>query len=198
MISLYVFSQNAKFEHITIDDGLSQNTVIAIHQDSKGFLWFGTEDGLNRYDGYDLKVYKKDPDDPGTLSSNWIQAIHEDKSGTLWCATRGGGLNRFSRSRQTFIHYRHEPGNPDSLSHDIIWALYEDPKGNLWLGTDNGLNRFDVEKEIFTCWKNSPEIPGSISSNRIKTICANSKNSRELWIGTSRGGLNLFDGIGEF
>src|SRR5678816_3953460 len=83
-----------QFEHLTIENGLSQNAGLAIFQDSKGYLWIGTQDGLNRYDGYTFKIYKHDPEDPGSISHNSILAITEDRDGYLWVGTWGGGLNR--------------------------------------------------------------------------------------------------------
>src|SRR5512135_3509324 len=84
-----------RFEHLTIEDGLSQNAGLAIFQDRKGYLWIGTQDGLNRYDGYNFKVYKHDPDNPKSISYNSILSIAEDRDGYLWIGTWGGGLNRF-------------------------------------------------------------------------------------------------------
>ncbi len=188
----YLYPQkNIKFERITIEQGLSQNTVYAIIQDSKGFLWFGTEDGLNRYDGYIFKVYKNNPDDPSTLSNNRIQAIYEDKSGVIWIGTNSGGLNRFNREKQTFKHYKHSPSDLCSLSNNIVWSIYEDQSGVLWIGTDNGLNQFDREQEKFIHWTNDPKNPFSLSSNRIMTICEDRLGN--LWLGTLGSGLNLFD-----
>ncbi len=188
----YLFPQkNIEFERITIEQGLSQNTVFAIIQDSKGFLWFGTEDGLNRYDGYIFKVYKNNPDDPSTLSNNRIQAIYEDKSGVIWIGTNGGGLNRYNRRKQTFIHYKHNPSESGSLSNNIVWSIYEDQSGVLWIGTNNGLNQFDREQKKFIGRTNDPKNPFSLSSNRIRAICEDRLGN--LWIGTLGGGLNLFD-----
>src|SRR5215216_2755806 len=84
-----------RFDHINIEQGLSQSSVQIILQDRRGFLWFGTQDGLNRYDGYEFKVYKPDPDDANSLSDRWITSIVEDKHGYLWIATRFGGVNRY-------------------------------------------------------------------------------------------------------
>src|SRR5512138_988433 len=97
-----------RFEHLTIEDGLSQNAGLAVFQDSKGYLWIGTQDGLNRYDGYSFHIYKHDPEDPNSLSHNSILAITEDKDGFLWIGTWGGGLNRFDPSTEKFVHYRYD------------------------------------------------------------------------------------------
>ena len=112
-----------RFEHITIEDGLSQNTGLAIFQDSKGYLWVGTQDGLNRYDGYTFRIYKHDPDDPNSISHNSILALEEDQDGYLWIGTRGGGLNRFDPASGTFTQYRHESGEWSSLSNDTVTSI---------------------------------------------------------------------------
>src|SRR6185503_14571391 len=109
-----------QFEHLTIEDGLSQNAGLAIFQDSKGYLWIGSQDGLNRYDGFNFKIYKQDPEDPSSISHNSILAITEDKDGYLWIGTWGGGLNRFDPVTETFVSYHSYPNDPSSLSSDTI------------------------------------------------------------------------------
>jgi ligand-binding sensor domain-containing protein/tRNA A-37 threonylcarbamoyl transferase component Bud32 len=194
VLSTFVFSvhlhpqNNIKFERITIEQGLSQNTVYAIIQDNKGFLWFGTEDGLNRYDGYNFKVYKHNPDDPTTLSNNRVQAIYEDNSGIIWIGTHGGGLNKFDRRKEIFIHYTSSPSDPNSLSNNIIWTICEGESGKLWIGTDNGLNRFAPKTGKFIRCLHDPNNPDSLSNNRVKAICKD--KSEGIWIGTMEGGLN--------
>ncbi len=84
-----------KFEHLFIEDGLSQSSVFDIYQDRQGFFWFGTQDGLNCYDGYSFKVYRADPHDSSAITDNYIQVIREDEFGNMWIGTAGGGLNRF-------------------------------------------------------------------------------------------------------
>ncbi|MBK9600612.1 MAG: hypothetical protein IPO36_02035 [Anaerolineales bacterium] len=101
-----------RFEHLTIEDGLSQNAGLAIFQDSRGYLWIGTQDGLNRYDGYGFKIYKHDPDDPNSLSHNSILSMGEDKNGSLWIGTWGGGLNRYDPATETFTRYLTDPEAP--------------------------------------------------------------------------------------
>ena len=114
-----------KFERLSIEEGLSQDQVYCIYQDSRGFMWFGTQDGLNRYDGYQFKVYRHNPENPHSLSDYAINAIVEDASGALWIGTREG-LNRFDREKETFTHFRHDPGNPRSISNNQVWKAYVD------------------------------------------------------------------------
>ncbi len=185
-----------RFEHLSIEDGLSQNAGLAIFQDSRGYLWIGTQDGLNRYDGYSFKVYKHDPEDPASLSYNSILKIIEDENGILWIGTWGGGLNRFDPVTETFTRYQHNPDDPDSISHDTVTALKYDSHGDLWVGTLSGLDRFNPATSTFKHFKNDPNDPDSLSSNAISVILEDS--SRQLWIGTGGygiegSGLNRFD-----
>ena len=94
-----------RFDHLTIEDGLSQSSVFAILQDSRGFLWFGTQDGLNRYDGYNFKIYTVGTNlDSTVLSNNWINCIAEDQNSIIWIGTQEGGVNRFDPGLQRLFH----------------------------------------------------------------------------------------------
>ncbi|MFN2223683.1 MAG: two-component regulator propeller domain-containing protein, partial [Candidatus Promineifilaceae bacterium] len=134
---------DVKFDHLSLENGLSQSTVTAILQDDQGFMWFGTLDGLNRYDGYTFKVFKHDPTDPATLSDNAISALYQDQAGILWIGTENGGLNRFEVDTETFTNYQHKPEEATSISSNTVRAIAEDRQGTLWIGTQNGLNRYD-------------------------------------------------------
>jgi signal transduction histidine kinase/ligand-binding sensor domain-containing protein len=181
--------QHLRFEAISLEDGLSQSTVFCILQDSQGFMWFGTEDGLNKYDGYTFTVYKNDSDDSNSLGSNWITAIFEDDSGILWIGTRDGGLDRYDQTLDQFTHYRNNPEDPTSLSDDEITALYQDRDGVLWIGTGGGgLDRFDQENERFIHYQHDPDDPNSLSSNAVSAIYDDQEGT--LWIGTADRGLN--------
>ncbi len=183
--------QQRRFVHISTADGLSHGMVLRIVQDDLGFMWFGTADGLNRYDGHTFKVYKNDPDDPSSISSDSIWALYVDRSGTLWVGTEGGGLNRFDRDADRFIHYLPDPDDPYSLSDDGVTVIYEDRSGVLWIGTaTGGLNRFDRKTERFTHYRHDPDDPYSISSDGIISILEDREGV--LWVGTSIG-LNRFD-----
>lgn len=168
---LFAQKDNLRFERISIEQGLSQNTIYCILQDRKSFLWFGTQDGLNKFDGYDFKVHKHDPQDPNSLSNNVVRAIYEDRAGTLWIGTNGGGLNKFDREKEIFTHYRYDPANHNSLSDNKVTPIYEDRSGMLWIGTDGGgLNRFDREKETFKHCKHDPNDSTSLSHDGIWSI----------------------------
>ena len=180
------------FSHISIGQGLSQSVVNFILQDSQGFLWFGTQDGLNRYDGYEFKVYKNDPDDLQSVSNDWITAIAEDADGTLWIGTLGGGLNKFDRDTDQFTRYINNPENPNSLSHDVVSDIMIDPEGTIWVGTNGGgLNKFDRDSGAFLSYVNDADDPDSISSNGVSSLLVD--RSGVFWVGTNDGGLNRFD-----
>jgi hypothetical protein len=183
-----------KFNHITINDGLSNNIVRAIAQDSAGFMWFGTENGLNRYDGYTFKVYKHDPESPLSLSQNHVEVIHVDKSGIIWIGTYGGGLNRFDPKTEQFTHYKHDPSDSNSISADVIYSILEDKFGFLWHGTiGDGLLKLDQETYQFKQFIHNPDDPYTISSDKVRSLHESIYDGKYvIWIGTE-GGLNRFD-----
>jgi len=185
-------SQSLRFERISLEQGLSQSTVFCMLQDSQGFMWFGTEDGLNKYDGYNFTIYKNDPDNPNSLSGNWINTILEDNSGILWIGTSDRGLDRYDRNLDQFTHFRYDPDDPSSLSHDEITSIYQGQDGLLWIGTGGGgLDRFDQENEHFVHYQHNSNDPHSLSSNMVSEIYEDQEGI--LWIGTEDNGLNKFD-----
>ncbi len=134
---------NIRFDHLTVEDGLSQTTANAILQDKYGFMWFGTQDGLNRYDGYEFKIFTHESGNKNSLSNNYIWTIYEDQDGILWIGSFGGGLTRFDPATESFTHFKHDKGKKNSLSSNDIFGIFEYPEGTLWLRTGNGINKFD-------------------------------------------------------
>ena len=141
--------QQIRFERISVEQGLSHAEVTAIIQDQSGFMWIGTADGLNKYDGYDFAVYKNIPTDPTSLSDNQIKMIAEDHYGNLWVGTRAG-LNRLGRGQATFARYLHDPENATSIGSDEISVIFVDHEGVVWIGTPAGLDRYDHANDSFT------------------------------------------------
>src|SRR5574341_1642756 len=187
---LHAQPRRLTFEQISIEQGLSQSIVYCILQDQKGFLWFGTEDGLNKYDGYNFTVLRHDPHQPHSLSYNEIRAMYEDSSGVLWIGTFFGGLNKYDPAEERFTNYRNIPGDPKSLSHNNVRAIYESRQGrdgHLWIGTDEGLNKFDRTTETFTRFQHTADNPNSLSDNVVNAIYED--RTGVLWVGTN-GGLN--------
>ncbi|HNT74664.1 MAG TPA: two-component regulator propeller domain-containing protein [Anaerolineae bacterium] len=184
-----------RFDRISTAQGLSSALALSIVQDRQGFMWFGMEDGLNRYDGYTFITYRNLPDDPHSLVNNVILTLYEDREGVLWIGT-SDGLNKFDAASQQFTTYRHDSANPDSLSDNKVWAIDEDADGALWIGTENGgLNRFDRKTGKFTHYQNDPIDPHSLSHNGVRAIFEDQTGT--LWVGTYGGGLNRFDRAGE-
>jgi signal transduction histidine kinase/ligand-binding sensor domain-containing protein/DNA-binding response OmpR family regulator len=184
-----VIAQNFNFERIGTEQGLSQNRITSIYQDSKGLLWFGTQDGLNMYDGYNFKVFKHEPGNPNSLSDYAVNSILESDSGIFWIGTREG-INRFNLKTQSFKHYKHNPDSNNSLVSNLIWCLIKDKYDNLWIGTRDGLSKFNPSSETFTNYLHDPDDPNSLSHNFVPVIFEDPDGI--LWIGT-RGGLDKFD-----
>jgi hypothetical protein len=136
------FGPNLRLERIPSELGLSQNLITCMMQDRKGFLWFGTKDGLNKFDGYKFTVFRHDPFDSTSLSDSYVTALLEDRAGRIGVGTFSGGLNLFEREREIFHHSLPIADNPKSLSHERINALAEDQEGAIWIGTyGGGLNK---------------------------------------------------------
>ncbi len=193
-IPFLAFSQkeHLEFEHLGNREGLSHSNVIAIFQDSYGFMWFGTRDGLNKFDGYSFTIYKNKAGDKNSLSNNLINDIKEDSNGALWIATWGGGLNKFDRENEKFISYKHDPDNINSISNDRIKSIFIDHEGILWLGTlEAGLDSFNPKNSTFTHFKYNENNPESLSENSIIDIFEDRQYG--LWVGTDKQGLNLLD-----
>src|SRR5512135_931505 len=189
-------ASNVRFDRISIEQGLSQSSVRCVVQDSRGFIWFGTEDGLNRYDGYDFKVYKHDPDNPATLANNAITALYEDSTGMLWVGTESNGLDRFDREQERFTHYRHNPADAAGLSDDHIRALYEDKTGVLWIGTENGLSRIDLRQQRWSNFRIGAGAPEVIQNGLISSIYESTTGL--LWFGTNDGLIRYDRGTNTF
>ncbi len=185
-----------EFEHFSIEDGLSQSVVNSILQDELGLMWFGTQDGLNRFNGKEIRVFKHDPDNPKSICNNFIQTLYEDSHGILWIGTFGGGLNRYDPKTETFSCYIPVPEDPQSISHAGVSHIVQADDGTFWLGTNGGgLNHFDPIEETFSAYQHDPTNPHSISDDVVLQVGMDPKG--RIWVGTFTGGLNVFDPITE-
>lgn len=182
--------EDFRFYHLTTADGLSHPSVAAICQDETGFMWFGTQNGLNRYDGYEMTVYRYNSDDPHSLNSNNITAIYEDSENNLWIGTGGGGLHLYDRNHDRFTRIVGDPEDWKTLSDNTIWSILEDSRGDLWIGTSYGLNVMNRSDTTMVRYFHEDEDPAGLSHNDIQVIFEDSRNN--FWIGTSDG-LNLMD-----
>lgn len=183
-----VFAQPAKLgvDRLSALQGLSSNNVYSIHQDKKGFMWFGTTEGLNSYDGYTIKAYTHNDLDPHSIANDWVTSILEDDEDNLFVGIWDGGLNYYDRSLDRFSAYRHDPNDSTSLSNDVVWNLYMDHLKNIWVGTrGGGVNLFDKKNQKFRRYTHQVSDSTSISSNNITTIFEDHRG--DLWIGTLDG-----------
>jgi len=173
-------AEGITFAPIPQEQKLSQSTVKCIIQDNKGFIWFGTQDGLNKYDGYRFSVYRPETGNPLSISNNHINCMLIDKNGTLWIGTRYG-VNIFDTKTETFFHFVNNPEKPSSLSQNTIQCLCEDSYGEIWIGTRNGLNKLERETKKFV----------KIGDNSVTSICED--HTGKLWVGTNQNGLYKLD-----
>lgn len=183
-------AQLVKFTHITNLDGLSQSTVQAIVKDKYGFMWFGTQDGLSRYDGYNFKVYRHRPKDSTSLRRSHIITLYIDRNDDLWVGTASGALSLYDRKKDAFIHFKESTSTFSGLSQKSITAIYEDRQNNFWVGTYWKLNLLDRKTGKVTQFANDAADPNSLSNDGITCITEDSRGN--LWIGTVMG-LNILD-----
>ncbi len=184
------FPQNPPYGRLSVEDGLSSNAVNCMLQDHLGFLWFGTEDGLNRFDGYEVKVYRHNRQDTNSISDNSIWSLFEDKYGFLWIGTNNGEINRYDHRTDNFQHWKIKSENTNE---NRITCIYEDNDGLLWIGTyKNGLYRFDqsASPHLLEHWQYQPDNPNSLSNYWITSILQDIDG--DIWIGTYNG-LNKFN-----
>jgi ligand-binding sensor domain-containing protein len=185
-ICLYPLSaQDLQFRHLKGEDGLSQNTINCIYQDYYGFMWFGTQDGLNCYDGFAFTIYRHDPADSSSLSHNWIWDMVEDEDHNLWVAT-WEGLSCFDRRANTFRAYYPDSTNIHSISGTRPASLVRDEEGKIWIGIwGGGLNVLDPKTGMFTRYRNSENAGRNYPGDYVRKLHIDSKGT--IWIGTWNG-----------
>ncbi|MDJ1481655.1 two-component regulator propeller domain-containing protein [Cytophagaceae bacterium YF14B1] len=180
------------FRHLSVADGLSQSTINCILQDSKGYMWFATDDGLDKYDGYKFTVYQNDANDIHSISGNRVMSIVEDREHNFWVATAGAGISKFVTSQEHFVQYLSDKSNKNSLSNNNASSILVDKKGVIWIGTNGGgLNKFNPVTNTFTSYIHQLNVPNSLADNEITCLFEDSRGN--IWIGTDNGGLDLFD-----
>ncbi|MDZ7625549.1 MAG: two-component regulator propeller domain-containing protein [Ignavibacteriaceae bacterium] len=176
-------AQNIPFGRLTTENGLSNSYVNCLMQDRTGYIWFGTDDGLNRFDGYEIKVYRNNPDDKFSISENIIWALWEDSSGNLWIGTKSGGLNKYNPYNDKFDHWDLDSASTEEIN---ITYIYEDSRKNIWIGTyRNGLYRFNPEQNKFEHWQNTLSNPKLLSGDFITSIIEDQNSN--IWIATYAG-----------
>lgn len=186
-----VFSQDIRLNHITADEGFGIGYVWSFLQDHEGFMWFATEDGLIRYDGYELRYFRHDKSDSTTISTNFAMTLLEDKYHQLWVGTFGGGLNRYDRTNNVFYHYEYDTTPGAFISRKRVKALYESKDGNIWMGTEGqGLYYFDPapvsnQNLKFVYFDHDPHEVEEPNAKMIRSIAEDSLGN--LYIGTLNG-----------
>ncbi len=176
------------FNHLTIEDGLSQSSVTCILQDRSGFMWFGTQDGLNRYDGYNFKIFKNNPGDSTSLTDNFIFSIYEDQLGTLYIETQSGSFHRYNPRSESFQIEIKDSVNLKGVKVNTVGAKLVEPSGVIWtggLGSGIGLTRIDLKTSDTTVFKHDPLDPGSLSNDKVYSVFRD--RSGKLWVATFNG-----------
>ncbi|MEL7118196.1 MAG: two-component regulator propeller domain-containing protein [Bacteroidota bacterium] len=195
VLNLFIFlaslnAQMKRFDHLDVENGLSQNTVNCIFKDTRGYLWIGTNDGLNKYDGYSFKVYKNKVEDPFSLSNNKVYCMLEDKSGTLWIGT-SNGLNVYNKNKD---HFEALPGYPQAknLNGHFIRSLFEDSKGVIWVGTlGQGLLKWSPNEQAFVKVPLKINPTDSEGNNEISSIFEDQKGN--FWVTSKSSGVFQLD-----
>ncbi len=179
-------SRSMRFSHIKHEDGLSQSFVYAMVQDRDGFMWLGTQEGLNRFDGRNFRIYAENSDDPEALVDDGIRTLFIDSAGLLWIGTDAGGLSAFDPVTETFTTHLHDPADRTSIADDLVRVVMEDSAGKLWVGTDgSGLDRFDPNTGVFEHFPHDPLDPGSLAGGHVWDIVQ--RDDGTLWVATSEG-----------
>jgi len=187
--------QAIDFKRLTLEDGLSQSTINCILQDVQGFMWFGTQDGLNRYDGYEFKVYRHDSENPHSLSNNYILGCERDRRDVVWLVTRDGTLHRYEPETERFVRYTLALEDPFQQMGGEFTTLHGDAQGRLWIGTfGDGLVRYDPEEDSFTYYRHDPDDHTSLSHRVVSHVYEDHEGV--IWVGTE-GGLNRYDAEGD-
>ncbi|MBN1416429.1 MAG: GAF domain-containing protein [Bacteroidales bacterium] len=174
-----------KFENISVRDGLSQFTPNCIFQDSKGLLWIGTEDGLNKYNGYEFEIYKPEINDPASISFAKVKCIEEDLDGNLWIGTNGGGLNKYDRNYNSFIRFKANDQDSASIPGDVVTAVKCMNNGSIWVGTDKGLRIINNKNHTFFYPGFLEKESLRLQDEKIAVILADANGI--IWIGAETG-----------
>src|SRR5476649_276517 len=173
-----------RFEQLGVEHGLVQESVLAIAQDRQGFMWFGSQAGLSRYDGYRVISFKSAVADPASLGDNWVRALYTDRAGGLWVGT-DGGLDHYDAQTQTFTHYRPDEAVKRGNGNRHVRAILDDGLGGLWLATGDGLQHFDPANGRFTIWHHDAADGASLADDQVNALARDAAG--RLWVGTASG-----------
>ncbi len=171
--------------------GFASETMTAILRDRAGFLWVGSREGLEMWDGYDVRLFQHAVSDPTSLADNAVRRLYEDPSGGLWVGLDAGGLQRLDRARRRFESYRHDPTDPHSLSHDAVYAMVMGDDGAMWVGTQKGLDRLDLATGTFERFEADPEDPAALPNPWVYDLHVD--RAGRIWAATVGGGVAWID-----
>ena len=190
-------NQSVRFNHLDVEDGLPENTIKATLQDSEGFMWFATWNGLCRYDGYEFKVYKHINGDSTSLRVNKITCLLEDHEKRLWVGTLGGGLSLYNKEKENFTNFVHDPKNEFSIFSNQILTISEDSKNRIWVGVNRaGVSLIDINNSSdssrdnnfrFINFGNDPENKNSFTGNVVTSIVEDKAGT--VWFGSNDGSI---------
>jgi diguanylate cyclase (GGDEF)-like protein len=181
------------FQRVAIPDDVPAHLCSAIAQDRQGLLWFGTQGGLVRYDGYEFRVFRSNPADPASLGGNYVRSILAASDGRLWVGSFSGGLSVFDPRTERFTRFRHDAADPRTIAYDRVERLAEDREGRIWISTNGGLDRFDSRTRTFTHFRHDPADVRSVADDRVRGLLIDREG--RLWVGT-RDGLQRWLGEG--
>ena len=199
MVCVPSFANTIHLKNLSLEDGLSQSSVLCMLQDKQGFMWFGTEDGLNRYDGYQFTVFRHDPLDSLSITDNHINCLFEDQNGNIWIGTKDGGLNCFNPQSGKFKYWKMNDEHSSPLQSNHIRSIYQDHNKLLWIGTLNtGLYSFDPELKGWKHHRFGEDLNYPQAMNTIQDICADTQQKNYLWIATFYGLLHFNMLSGEY
>ena len=183
------FGQQYDFKNIGVENGLSHNTVFVIYQDADGFMWFGTKDGLNRYDGSRFKVFKNNPNDPHSLGNNNVQSLYQDSTGDIWVGTNNG-LFIYHPSAESFDEFEIPDQNGNKIWGQIL-EIREDLQGNIWVASSSsGVYRFQPSSKKLDHFHHDPNKKGSLASGPVSSMTIDEKGT--VWVGVLGGGIQKF------
>ena len=190
---IYAQDNSIRFNNITINEGLSQSTINSIIQDKEGFIWLGTQEGLNKYDGYNFNIYKPNHNNPYSISNPFIRDVYQDSEGLIWVAT-SNGLNKLDKTTNEITHYNYSKTDVNSISEIITTSIVQDNQGVIWVGTESkGICKIDKSSGKITRVNSTNS---SLPNNQILKLYKDKDGF--IWIGTHNGLVKANSETNEF
>ncbi|NQZ21020.1 MAG: response regulator [Colwellia sp.] len=179
------------FNQLSVENVVELVSTKSILKDKQGYMWFATENGLNRYDGYQLKTFRHEPNNNHSISNNWITFIFETRQGVLWLGTSNSGINIFDKKTNSFRKFKYSPTDTSTITKGSINNIFQDSNGIIWIATTTGLNKYDSDKGNFQRFVHQENKPNSLAHNNVSNIIEGKKGV--LWLSSKADGLNRFD-----